>query len=169
MKKIIAALMVLCLTFSLCGCAFLKDISDSTGKVEPKVFEYDGLSIELTTEFLRMDFLSEENEFTVGTEDLSIFGIKIVEEGVEDISLEDYAETFHSMLEYDDVTSLTYLDGIPTMQYTEPDDLGNDTRIAVMVYKGTDCFWLIIFTAEPEVFDKEYDNIVKYAKSVKCQ
>lgn len=77
MKKVLSVLMVLCLVVSLAGCDFLKDVADSAKVEEPKTFEFDGISIELTTNFLRMEFISDEYDFIVGDEILSVFGIKV--------------------------------------------------------------------------------------------
>ena len=74
MKKVLALFMVICFMTTLCGCTFLKDVSDLSGKEEPKTFQFDGVSIELTTEFLRMDFISKDYDFVVGTDDLTVMG-----------------------------------------------------------------------------------------------
>ena len=60
MKKILAVILTFaCLAISLSGCTFLKDATDLVlnDEAKAKTFEFDGISIELTTDFLRMDSL----------------------------------------------------------------------------------------------------------------
>lgn len=80
MRKFLSVLMVICLMFSLCGCAFLRDVADSTvnNDEKVKVFDFEGLSIELTTDFLRMDFISEDYDVIVGDGEITVMGIKML-------------------------------------------------------------------------------------------
>jgi hypothetical protein len=48
------------------------------------------------------------------------------------------------------------------------DDKDDDLKYAAMFYKGTDCFWVILFAEDVDDFDENYAQICKYAKSVKC-
>lgn len=171
MKKILSILMVVCLIFSLSACDFAGDVVDSTLniKADPKTFEFDGLSIELTTDFLRMDFISEEYDFVVGSEDLTVMGIKWphTETGLGDLPVIEFAKNFRSLMLESNPTSVTEISGVPYMQYSADEGDGEQT-IGVTFYKNDDCFWVLCFGAPSENFDKEYDNICKYAKSVKC-
>lgn len=171
MKKVLSVLMAFCLIFSLCACDFANDIVDSTLniKAKSKTFEFDGLSIELTTEFLRMDFVSEDYDFIVGTETLTLMGMKIVhtETDLGELPVIEFARNFRSRMLESNPTAVTEIDGIPTMQYTAGDE-GEKQTIAVMFYKNDDCFWVLCFGASSEDFNEEYDNICKYAKTVKC-
>ena len=168
MKKLLALFMAICLVFSLCSCTFLKDVSDSGGIEKPKIFEFDGISIELTTDFLRMDFISEEYDFVIGNDGLTVMGMKVPFEDNTDISVMDYAETFHSAFSSYNPTKITQIEDIPTFQYVIRDK-DDDLRAAVTFYKGTDCFWVILFTEETDDFNEHYSDICKYAKSVKCE
>lgn len=169
MKKVLALFMVICFMTTLCGCTFLKDVSDLSGKEEPKTFQFDGVSIELTTEFLRMDFISKDYDFVVGTDDLTVMGVKAAMEDNEEISVMDYAEVYHSVIADMNPTEITEMEGIPTLQCVMDDEDGEDTRVAVMFYKGTDCFWVILFAADTDDFSEHYNDICKYAKTVKCE
>lgn len=170
MKKVISVLLVLVLCTGLfCGCDTLEDVIDSTKTEKAKTFEFEGISIELTTDFLRMDFIDENFDFVVGNEEIAIMGLKVPFEDSDfsNITTLDYAESLQSAMVSQNPTEVTELDGIPTMQY---EDFGDEElqRMAVMFYKGSDCFWLIIFGTEADDFAECYDEICKYAKTVKC-
>ena len=172
MKKILSVLLVVCMLFSLCGCDFIADIADNVinDEVKPKTFEFEELSIELTTEFLRMDFISDDYEFVVGNGEISVFGMKLPFEETElgEYSVQEFAEYFHSAMEEDKPTEVTQIDGIPTFQYSAVED-GDPQTVAVMMYKAKDCFWILLFGGKTDAFNEEYDNICRYAKSVKCE
>ncbi len=135
----------------------------------PSFFDLDGISIELTSDFLRTDFVNEEFDFIVGTEYLTVMGIKVDDNGsgIIDYSVLEFAEQFRPLLESDDPSDITVTDGIPTFQYRSVSD-GIDQTNAVMFYKGSDCFWVVSFITSTDVFDGTYDEIIKYAKTVKC-
>ena len=171
MKKLLALLMAFCLVFSLCGCDFAKDIADSAinEKAKAKTFEFDGVSIKLTTDFLRMDFVSEDYDFVVGNEELTIMGLEMDFEDSEvaALSVSEFAEFFRSNMTESDPTEVEETNSIPSIQYRKTTDDGEELTPAVMFYKGDDCFWAICFAADTDDFDELYDDILKYAKSVK--
>lgn len=171
MKKTLSILMAVCLLFSLCGCTFLKDVTDFALNDEAvaKTFRFDGISIELTTDFLRMDSLKENYDFVVGTDTLSVLGLKMpdAETGLRDFTVREYAENFHSLVEELGPDEVTEIDGIPMFKYRDTDEDGEMT-LALTFYRGSDCFWIIFFSAETENFDGFYSDICKYAKTVKC-
>ena len=172
MKRLLVVLLAVCMTFSLCACTFAKDVADSTLniKAKAKTFEFDGISIELTTDFMRMDFISEEYDFIVGTETLTLMGIKMDngETALGDMPVKDFAENFRSLMLDSNPTKITLIDNIPTMQYTASED-GEEQTIAVMFYKASDCFYVLCFGADSEDFNEQYEDICKYAKTVKCE
>lgn len=171
MKKFLAIVLVVVLSLSLCGCDLLKDIVDSTKSEKAKTFDFEGISIELTTSYLRMEFISEEYDFIVGNETVSVFGIKIPfnENGLEALSVSEYAQNFHDAMQDENPTDVTLIDSIPSLQYTSVNEDGEEQTAAVMFYKGTDCFWVICFVTESEDFSDSYEDICKFAKSVKCE
>lgn len=172
MKKALSILMVVCLMVSLCACDFLEDVADSAMNMEAeaKIFDFEGISIELTTDFLRLDFIDDDYEFIVGDEVLTVMGIKTLYEGtdLEDLTVLEFADNFRSLMEADNPTEITEMDGIPTMQYTGSDSEGEVT-CAVMYYKASDCFWVVCFATSTEDFDGMYGDICRYAKTVKCE
>ena len=167
-KKICAFLLALCFVFSLCGCDFLKDISDEAlnPTAKSKTFEFEGISIELTTDFTRMNFVSDEYDFVVSGYDVTVCGVKTTKDLSEypDFSVKDYAETYCELLEADEKSAISEIDGIPTMTA-----LFEDTKSAIMFYKAEDCFWVVNFAADLDKFDDVYDQICSYAKTVKCK
>ena len=68
MKKFITVILAVCFILSLSGCSFLKDVSDMAQNEIPqaKTFKADGLSIDLTTDFLNMDFVDKDYNFIIG-------------------------------------------------------------------------------------------------------
>lgn len=171
MKKAFSFGLIILICFSFCGCGFLGDVADMANNDEAvaKVFDLDGISIELTSDFLRMDFVNEDFDFIVGTEYLTVMGIKVDDDGsgIIDYSVLEFAEQFRSLLESDEPSEITVTDGIPTFQYRSVSDDVDQTN-AVMFYKGSDCFWTVSFITNTDVFDGTYDEILKYAKTVKC-
>lgn len=172
MKKTISLLLCFCLAFCLCGCDFLRDVADSAnGEKTPKTFDFEGISMELTNEFLRMDFISEKYDFVVGNEKLSVMGIKMdsKESNLENLSVLEFAKFFRELMKDDNPTEVTEISQIPTMQYTTTDDDGENQTAAVMFYKGTDCFWIVCFVTKTDNFEESYEEICGYAKTVVCE
>ena len=172
MKKLISVCLAVMLCFTLCSCDFMQDVVDFASNMEnaqSKTFEFDGLSIELTTSFLRMDFISEEYDFVVGDGTVTVMGMKMLNADTDlgDLTVKGFAENFRSLMEDSDPTEITEIDGIPTMNYTAPSDDGDQT-IAVMFYKGSDCFWAVCFGCYADIFTDTYGDICKYAKTVEC-
>ncbi len=173
MKKILAVLMALCLIFSLCGCDFLKDVSDKAANdvAKPKTFEMDGVSIELTTDFLQMDFVDEDYDFIIGDETLTIMGEKFLNSETDfgDFSAQEFAEYHRFLLENINPTIISDLEGIPTMKYTTTKDDGKEITASLMYYKAKDCFWILTFATDSDKFLKLNKDINEYAKSVKVE
>lgn len=172
MKKVLAILTVISLMLCLCGCTFLKDLTDFTLNDEAvaKTFEFEGVSIELTTDFLRMDSLKGDYDFAVGTESMSILGLKMPDAETEmgDFTVLEYAEAFRTNVEELGPEAITEIDGIPTFNYRDSDEDGEIT-LALTFHRGSDCFWILFFSAESQNFDGLYSDMCKYAKTVKCE
>lgn len=170
MKKLFAILLTLSLMFAVCGCDFLKDAADLAANpiAQAKTFEVEGISIDLTTDFLQMDFVNEDYDFIIGDKTLTIMGEKFLNSETElgEFTVNEFAEYHRFLLEKINPTELSDLGGIPTMQYTTSSDDGGNITAAVMYYKAEDCFWVITFAADSEKFSKIYDDICEYAESV---
>ncbi len=168
MKKLFAVIVVVCLLLSFGGCDFLRDVADSTKDEQPKTFDFDGISIELTTQFLRMDFINEDYDFIVGNDTVCIMGFEIPTDDTDlgDLTVLEFAQYFRTLMEEDNPTEVSEMDGIPTLQYTALSDDGEEQTMAVMFYKADDCFWAVCFACATEKFDAAYADICQYAKSV---
>ena len=167
MKKLLLLGLALVLCLSLCSCDFLQDVVDRTAneEAESKVFEFDGLSIELTTDFLRMEITGTDYDFIVSDGTVTVMGMKMENAALNDLTATEFAEFFCTLMEESNPTPVTHVDGIPTAQYVGTDD-GEQLTIAMMFYKGADCFWLVCFGAESEIFSDVYAAICHYATSV---
>ena len=170
MKKLLLLCLMLVLCLSLCSCEFLQDVLDSTAheEAENKVFEFDGLSIELTTAFLRMVIAGTNYDFIVGDGTVTVMGMKLENDALSDLTATEFAEFFCTLMEESTPTPVTHVNEIPTAQYVGTDDDGEQQTIAMMFYKATDCFWLVCFGAESDSFDDVYGEICHYATSVTC-
>ena len=127
MKKILAVILALvCFMMCLSGCTFLKDVTDLVlnDEAKAKTFEFDGISIELTTDFLRMDSLKEDYDFAVGSETVSVLGLKMLDSETEmgNASVKEFAEEFHSLVEELGAEEITEIDGIPTFKYQSTEE-----------------------------------------------
>jgi len=164
MKKIISILVCVAILASLSSCAFARDFFDMSVNVveKEKSFEYEDFSIMLTTSFLTVDFISEEYSFIWGDGDVTVMGLEVDLEGV---SAEDYAVAFAENLGYADGECVGELDGIPTIEYEAEND-GELFRYLVFVYESADGFWVVIMGSEEDIYEEQYENICKYARSV---
>lgn len=173
MKKVLAILMAFAMIFCVCGCNFAKDIKDKMDNdvPQPKTFEDTGISIELTTDFLRMDFVDEDYDFIIGNEIITIMGEKWSnnETGFEEFGLYEFAEYYRLLFESVNPTIVSDMEGIPTIKYTTTKKDGGDITAAVMFYESADSFWAVTFATDSDEFLKNYDDICKYAKSVKVE
>ncbi len=174
MKRILALLLSVMMIFSLCACDFMKDLSDFVENDTPtsKTFDLDGISIELTTDFIRMDFLDEEYDFVIGTESVSVFGFDMTfdDTGLDKASVLEFADVFRQQMmnTYPDITEIVDEGGIQMFQYADSED-GEALTSVVAFYKASDRFWIITFAIETKDYEKLYPEICKYAKSVKCE
>ena len=168
MKKLLLLCLMLVLCLSLCSCDFLQDVVDRTAneEAESKVFEFDGLSIELTTDFLRMEITGTDYDFIVSDGTVTVMGMKMENAALNDLTATEFAEYFCSLIAESAPTDVTHVNDIPTAQYVGTDDEGDRQTIAMMFYKGADCFWLVCFGAESEIFSDVYAAICHYATSV---
>lgn len=165
MKKLVAVVLTVGLLFSLGACTFLKDVQDlGKGDVTEKVFEFDDVSLTLSSDFIRMGFIDESYDFIVGNEVVAVYGLKAPFEDTElaEYTVAEYAELFSDQLEYDATVSM--VGEIPTVEYGE-----DDMKMITAFYKGDTCFWVIMFGVATEEYDASYPDICNYIKSVKCK
>ena len=170
MKRIIGIVICVAMIFSLSSCAFFEDIlTRSVNIVEKeKVFTFEDISITLTTDFMTMDFISEDYSFIWGDGDVTVMGMEafVGKEYMENITAEDYAVVFEDELEGTESDDIGDLNGIPTIKYEAESD-GELYRYLVCIYETADGFWVVMFGSEEDIYEKQYENICTYAKSVK--
>lgn len=149
MKKLLAFALTICMLFSLTGCNLVADLSDSVNNTTPteKTFDFDGLSIDLNTDFLRMEFIDDSFDFIVGDGDVTVMGIKVPFEGEDysNITALDYAELFRDALTENAPTEVTSVSDIPQFEYATAQDDGAEQTNMVTVFKAEDCFWVVQF------------------------
>lgn len=173
MKKIIAIIAVLCMVFSLASCKMAEDVVDSTLNVVPKskVFEKDGFSIELTTDFISTEMSGESYSMVVSDGEISLMTIKsdLSETALADYTAKQYAEYFRDIMAQNESISPTEVkdvEGIPVFEYGSGED--SSIKAITAIYKSGGQFWVALFTIENEKYDERYSDIIGYAKTVKC-
>ena len=171
MKKLICLLLALILSLSLCACDAIEEIREIGEKLNAKTFTEGNFSIELTQDFFRLDFLAEDFDFAIGSEDITIFGIHMDYSHSDPFSLSawEYAEAIREGMNSENVTEVTDLEGIPTMQYTAVDDDGDEMAFVYAVYEASDGFWLVQYGFESDDYYELYPLVRQYALSVKCE
>ena len=171
MKKIISIIACTAMLFSLSSCAFVRDLLVMNAFVvaRDREFSYEDLSVTLTTDFMTMDFISEDYLFIWGDGDVTVMGTEALleEDVIGAVSAADYAEIFADNLGITEEDAIGELDGIPTIRY----DVFNDEPYTylVCIYESSDGFWVVVFGSEAEVYEEHYEEICKYAKSVKIE
>lgn len=172
-SRILCFILSAVLCISLCACDFARDVADMAMNEEAKAktFDLNGVTMELTTDFLQMDFMGEGYDFVVGNGTITVMGLKVTggESGFGDMTVLEFAEIFRATLEGEEPSPITELDGIPTMQYSAAADTDQPQTVAVMYYEAADGFWVICFATLTKDFESSYADICKYAKSVQCQ
>ncbi len=172
MRKVFVTLLAFALAFGLCGCAFLEDMVDMSFHItaKPKTFEVDGLSIELTTDFLQMDFIDERYDFIIGGDNVTVMGIKagFENEALRELTDWEYAQLFRATLDEASASELQKNGNIPTFSFESTDEEGSMTS-DVVFYKGRDCFWVVLFTVDSRLYEKYHPIILDYANTVKCE
>ncbi len=166
MKKLICICLVLILSMSLCACDAAEEILELSGKLNAKTFTVDGLSIDLTRDFIRLDFLAEDFDFAIGSEDITILGTNMGDAG--DMSAWDFAVALREGMSNETVTEVADLEGIPTMLYTVIDDDGEEMTFMYAIYEASEGLWLLQFGFETDDYNELYPLVKQYALSVTC-
>ena len=184
MKKIIAVILVVCMAASLCACNSTSNLKDLTSdlkdsvqnlKPEAKTFEFDGASIDLNTDFLRMEFLEENFEFVVGDGDITVMGFYLsaeefgVENADENFSVTTLAAFYRGATAANGSPSeLSEHSGIPYFEYTETADGEEQTNLFTF-YKTSEDFLVIIFAFDSASAETLRHTALGYAETVKCE
>lgn len=163
MKKIALSVLSVCMLLSLSACFFFGKAYEA----DEKVFTAEGISLTLTEAFDE----AEEDGFYLcyGARDAAFFGEKILfsdEEGLEDYSLNEYAELLYEYIEDEQTAPLAYDGSIPVIEYTATGDDGTEYAYYTAVYKGVDAFWYLQWTCETEVYEEYKPYFVNWARLV---
>lgn len=184
MKKIIAVILVVCMAASLCACnstsnlkGLTSDLKDSVQNLTPeaKTFEFDGVSIDLNTEFISMDFLAEDFAFVVGDGDITVMGFYLSSEefGSEntenDFDVKTIAAFYRGATAANgSPTELSEHNGIPYFEYNDTADGVEQTNLFTF-YKTSGDFLVIIFAFDSASAETLRPTALGYAETVKCE
>lgn len=158
MKRILSALLVICMLVALCACM----------EAKPKEFSSDGLTVTLTDEFKK----NTVGGYTVcyATSDVAVFALKepfSLLEGLDELSLDDYAQLVLNANASKGATEISKKDGLTSMEY----DFLNEAEDQLYSYycamfKSGDAFWLVQFACKAEDYDEHRATFVNWAKTV---
>lgn len=157
MKRILLVLTALVLLVSLISC----------GEAQPKTFTAEGMSVTLTDAFIKRSV--DGSTVTYDSKDVAVFAIKesfSLFEG-DDVTLEEYADLVHQSNASKNPTAVVERDGILTMEYTFLNESENETyKYLCTMFTGEDAYWVIQFATKENAYDRLFDTLMTYAKSV---
>ncbi len=172
MKKLVLILLCVSMVLSLTACGFSKRIVEAAeNKAETvKTFRCDDLSIELTNDFMTMNFIDDTYNFIWGSGDVTVMGLysEFEDDILQNMDVFEYAQAFRDNLSESDPSEVTLLDTIPTIEHTTIDEKGEKMIYLLAFYKAEHGIWLVTFGAEEDDYSEHYSDICKYAKTVKC-
>ncbi len=158
MKKLISVLMSLLLLFCLVSC----------GEPAEEEFSKDGLTITLTDSFRETHY--ENYTACYESSSAAVFAIKEsfdLLDGLEDYTLEQYAELVKTSNSSKMPSEITNVDELTTFEYSFYNTEEDATfKYFTVVYKGVDAFWTIQFCCDQEDYEILKSEFIKYAKSV---
>ncbi len=159
MKKIISLLMCALILISLAAC----------NNVTDELFEKDGFSINLTSEFLEKEY---ENYF-VSYDSKNILVTVIKEpfsalEGFGDYTLSQYADLMKLNCTKDNIapSDVTEKEGVTYFEYSFFNKEGTSYKYLTAMYKGDDAFWTVQFATPLSEYEGFKIQILEFAKSV---
>lgn len=158
MKKSISVLMSLLLLFCLASC----------GEPAEEVFSKDGLTITLTDSFRETNY--ENYTACYESSNTAVFALKEsfdLLEGLEDYTLDQYAELVKNANSSKMPSEITETEGLTAFEYSFYNtDQDATFKYFTVVYKGVDAFWTVQFCCDKEDYEILKSEFIKYAKSV---
>lgn len=160
MRRIVALILLALTIVTLSSCNNITD----------EVFEKDGFSITLTSEFIEKQY---ENYFvSYDSKNVAVFVIKepfSALEGFEDYTLGRYADLMKKNCTKDNVTpsEITEADGVTYFEYSFFNKEGVSYKYLTAMYKGDDAFWTVQFATPISEYEGFKLQILEFAKSVK--
>ena len=165
MKRFLSIILVLTAVFALGACGQAEDVPT---EVAPKDFKVSGMTITLTNQFQKAT--SEGYTACYETDDVAVFILKetfTLQEGLEDVSLEKYAELVRDSNESKATTTLYQQGDLTCMEYSFFSEEHDQTySYFTTMYKSSDAFWLIQFACREEFYDTYKNDFVEWAQSV---
>ena len=160
MKRIVALILFAVTVFTFTACNNITD----------EVFEKEGFSITLTSEFLEKEY---ENYFA-SYDSKNILTVVIKEpfsslEGSADYTLDRYAELMKASCTKDNITpsEIVKADGVTYFEYSAFNKEKASYKYLTAMYKGDDAFWTVQFAVALSDYEGFKLQILEYAKSVK--
>ena len=143
---------------TLAGCSLFE--------AKEKTFTKAGISITLTQDFTEEDYISytayyesRKSVVTIIKEESFLF-----EPGeFTSLSLREYADLVIAANTFSG--TVKEKDGLTYFEYEEHVS-GKDTSNLIVVYKGSDAFWMVRFVCETKDYKNLSDTFIKWAKSV---
>ena len=135
--------------------------------VRPEVFTAEEMSITLTNEFWE----SPVDGFTAcfASEDVSVYALKenyTGEDTLGDITLEEYGQTILETNALTDTAELLTKENLTYFEYAYETEEGDSYGYCAFIYKTSDSFWLIQFSAAEDDLDEYYDTFFEWAGTV---
>ena len=160
MKKIIALLM----------CALTLVTLSSCNNITDEVFEKDGITITLTSEFIERSY--ENYYVSYDSKNIAVFVIKepfSALKGLENYTLSEYAELMKLNCTKDGnlPNDVAVIDGVTYFEYSFFNKDGTSYKYFTAMYKGDDAFWTVQFASPLSGYEGFRAQIVEFAKSVK--
>jgi hypothetical protein len=159
LKRTVALILFAFVLFSFAAC----------NNITEEVFEKEGFSITLTSEYREREF---ENYF-VGYDSKNVLVTVIKEpfsalEGFEDYPLAQYADLMKQNCTKDNVTpsEITEADGVTYFEYSFFNKEGASYKYLTAMYKGDDAFWTVQFATAISDYEGFKIQLLEFAKSV---
>lgn len=173
MKKLVFATVCLFFGIALCSCTLIQNLAVAMNEkeTEPKTFGCEGLTVELTDEFMTMDFISEDYDLILGDGDVTVLAKHVDLEGdiLDSVTPYSYALTFKDELETGTVSDvMTTQDGLSYLEHAVEDDEGVINYVYTFYKDGTG-IWFVAFGMDDEVYDECFERCLYYAATVKTE
>lgn len=132
---------------------------------KPKVFaSTEGITITLTDEFTRKDHNVFTDMYSSSKVSVAIFKEEYFNDT--NITVSEYGRLF---LDVNDLksTSLNDIDGMTCFEFSQRNSENKDYSYLGVVFKDTDCFWVVQFAARQEDYDEYRPQFIEWAKTIK--
>jgi len=169
MIRKITAMLVALILLMLTGCSVLDSAEEPTPTPQPTSFSKSGMTVTLTDAFTEKDYVTYTAVYE--SADIAIFALKeefrLFDSSVlsSESAVTEYARLLWKSNGFSNELNLSEQDGLTWFQYDRAVN-GGDYTYRVYVYKGTDSFWMVQFTAYADRFADVETVIHEYAKTV---